>query len=453
MKLKKLILVPVLSMVLSGCSTDPTNGFINTPIVSFNGNLTTVGGIDLLRNPSKLSHEITGEQYDSESFANFRNKMKVFSNKLSDLFVKRFFKGDKNFVLSPLSIEMCLGLAMRSTGGRTRDEILAAFDMDYDTFNTNFKLYFNSLHGTGKNNSGEITNELLIANSIWIDKGFNLKDDGLDALRDDYYCYPYAADFSNDFGNAKRAIEEFIYQNTKGLINPSLDLNPATLFVLMNVLYAKDIWNEYGDELSYASSYYQFTNSDGSKSDKQLLDGNYAKGKPIVTDDYACFFAKLCGYELYFVKPNRGKNLKDVFNKDTMNYVLDSKNIITQDDEKLEKYYTKCVFPEFNVSGDFDLKDVLQYDLGIESLFSPATCDMSGLTDMPVYCDDAKHLAVLDVNKKGIEGAAVTYMAYAGAAYEPYKEVFDTFEVNKEFGFILTRCGSVVFSGVINNID
>ena len=58
------------------------------------------------------------------------------------------------------------------------------------------------------------------------------------------------------------------------------------------------------------------------------------------------------------------------------------------------------------------------------------------------------------MNKKGIEGAAVTYMAACGnAGPGEYTTVYEDFVVNKEFGFILTYSDSVVFSGVITNID
>jgi hypothetical protein len=45
-------------------------------------------------------------------------------------------------------------------------------------------------------------------------------------------------------------------------------------------------------------------------------------------------------------------------------------------------------------------------------------------------------------------------MAGAGAPQpDPYTYLKYTFVVDKEFGFIVTRYGNVVFSGVVNNID
>ena len=102
------------------------------------------------------------------------------------------------------------------------------------------------------------------------------------------------------------------------------------------------------------------------------------------------------------------------------------------------------------------MKEVLQSGFGIRSLFSDATCDMSGITDEGVYCDKIRHIATLDVNKKGLEGAAITSMSLCGAGMEPidpYTHIHDTFVVDKEFGFIVTSGDGVVFSGVVNNID
>ena len=476
MKVKNIILLPTLIIALAGCSTNATSltsndsnenisssnnnessgindsGFHNSSTLPVSYFQFSVDGVHELRKPSE-TQRISYAVYSSESFVNFRNKMKAFANKLNDAFVKRYFKNDDNFIFSPLSIELCLGLAIKSSNGETRNELLNALDMDYETFNANYKNYFSWLNHTVINNMDYVTSQLLLTNSIWIDDDISLKENGLDALRDDYYCYSYDVDFNSQ--NANQAIREFINQSTKGLIDPELNLSPYTLFVLMNTLYVKDIWNDLGRDLNYAPNEYRFVNSDGSKSNKQLLNGYYFEGKTITTSDYSSFFtATNNGYRLYFVKPNAGKNLKDVFSKDVVDYVLNKDSIIYKDDEKMETYETKCYFPEFNVAGNFELKQLFQEDLNINKIFSPSTCDMSCLTDATLFCDEVVHIAKLDVNKSGIEGAAVTYMAYPGdAGPGPYTLVQDTFVVDKEFGFVLTYGDAVVFSGIVNNID
>ena len=138
-----------------------------------------------------------------------------------------------------------------------------------------------------------------------------------------------------------------------------------------------------------------------------------------------------------------------------MAYVLDDTNYIYQDDEKLERYYTNCVFPEFKVDSEIDLINMFKNNFNVKTLFDYDTCDFSNITNKEGYIEQFKHIAKLDVNKSGIEGAAVTYMAYAGkAGPDQYKDVNETFVVDQEFGLILTNYyGDVIFSGAVTNID
>lgn len=410
-----------------------------------------------LRNPDDLSHKVDYTQTREESYIAFKDKIRVFSTKISESFVKSDYEINKNIAISPLSVEMCLGLAVYCANGQTRTELLNALDVDFTTLNKFYKLLFNELSALSKNESKEITSELTLTNSIWIDNDLNLSERGLDDLRNDYYCYSYSADFDSNNEETTRAIEYFIEQKTKGLIKPNLQFSPETFFVLMNTLYLKDIWNDWGGDLPTTTDT-KFVNANGSVSNKPLLSGSSVRGKALETDDYSCFFTSTNnGRHIYFVKPNEGKVLKDVFNKEAMQYVLNSKNYVFQDAEKLERYHTYCVFPEFKADCDIDLIPMFTRDLNVTSMFDPIKCDFSNIMQEPTpgYVEQFNHIAKLEVNKKGIEGAAVTYMAYAGAAGpDEYTDVYEKFEVDKEFGFILTNYdGDVIFSGTVTNID
>ena len=72
-----------------------------------------------------------------------------------------------------------------------------------------------------------------------------------------------------------------------------------------------------------------------------------------------------------------------------------------------------------------------------------------------MYCNMIRHISKLQVNKKGIEGAAVTIMEEYGEAMpsEKYKIVDEEFLVDKAFGFVLIdRYDIPVFSGIVTNI-
>ena len=412
--------------------------------------------VKMLRTPQESSREISRALLNDEKYLTFKEKIGVFSHKLSEAFVESEYNTNQNIIISPLSIEMCLGLAVSCASGETRQELLTALDIDYATFSKYYKFFYDDLSRLINNDYKEIESELTLTNSIWIDNDVELLDSGLDDLKDNYYCHSFAADFGSEHNKETvQAMQHFIEQQTHGLIKPELSFSPNTLFVLMNTLYLKDLWNDWGGDLNTTSKY-AFKNANGNVSDKQLLQGYYLPGRALKTDDYSCFHTETSNYlRIYFVKPNEGKTLKSVFNKETMAYVLDDTNYIYQDDEKLERYYTNCVFPEFKADSEIDLINMFKNNFNVETLFDYDTCDFSNITNKEGYIEQFKHIAKLDVNKSGIEGAAVTYMAYAGkAGPDQYKDVNETFVVDQEFGLILTNYyGDVIFSGAVTNID
>ena len=96
---------------------------------------------------------------------------------------------------------------------------------------------------------------------------------------------------------------------------------------------------------------------------------------------------------------------------------------------------------------------MLSKSFNIKSLFDDS-CDFSNITTAKVSCSEIKHILKLMVNNKGIEGAALTYEVLAGAVGpDEYTDVYETFPVDKEFGFVLTRNNAILFSGIIFNID
>lgn len=407
-----------------------------------------------LRNPESLSHSYSYNDTLTPDYLAFKSKINSFANKLSEYFAKGNYKSGQNIVISPLSIELCLGLAIRSGDGQTREELLNALDIDYQTFNAYYKLLFNEMRKVYKTNTGDVMGEQILTNSIWVDKKVSLLDSGLDALRDDYYCYAYETDFAEHNKEANADLSQFIKESTKGMIDPELSLSPEILFVLMNTLYLKDVWNEGGYDLP-TNNAHPFTNSDNTQSSKPLLQGSYLDGRVLSKEDYSAFYTETKnGYTLYFIKPRPGKTANDVFNKENIADVINQDSYILKDDEKEEEYHTRCIFPEYTADADIELTKLFNERFDVKTLFNPATCNFTNLTNQEVYCSEFRHIAKLEVNKKGIKGAAVTYMAYAGAVGPgPYRQVYENFFVDHEFGFVLMKNNVNIFSGIVTNID
>ena len=94
--------------------------------------------------------------------------------------------------------------------------------------------------------------------------------------------------------------------------------------------------------------------------------------------------------------------------------------------------------------------------MGINDLFSVDECNYSTLTDDSAYCSSVTHVAKLNVDKTGIEGAAVTIMEDDGTAEPPekeYEDIYLDFIIDRAFGFILSdRYDNTLFSGVVKKV-
>ena len=440
MRIKKLIILCSIFMFifLSGCVATGS-----------------LAKMTLLRSPEGLSHKYDYKDIKEDSYIEFKEKMNHFASMLGSCISYHEYKEGENVACAPISIEMCLGLAVSAANGKTRDEILSSIGIDYETFSKYYKLYFNELCLEIINESKQLEAKIELTNSIWIDNDVTLYEKGLDDLRDNYYCYAYEADFDGDNKASNQAMREFIREKTNKLLDPEMNIDEATMFVLMNTLYLKDIWNDLGNDLNYADSKYKFTNIDGSVSSNKLLEGYYFNGRSMKNDDYSAFYTRTNHWlNLYFIKANDAKSIKELFTPETITYVTNTNNYILKDDELMEEYKTKCIFPEFKAGCDLDISGMLQEYFWIKTMFINGECDFTNLTDNKYGCSEVRHISKLEVNKKGIEGAAVTYIAKAGAAGPgPYKTVYEEYIVDKEFGFVLTYHDIILFSGIVTNID
>ncbi len=412
-------------------------------------------GAELLVEPAK-AETLEYTERNKEDFVAFKEKAEEFSATFSAGAYQKY-GGDENFVLSPVSVFMALSLAAECANGDTRDEILTAFGVSYAELKENSKLLYRALnieHGNGGLFETKTTGRLNVTNSVWIDENLTVKDECLTSLAQDYYCYSYRTDFAKKTDVANRAIQQFVKKQTKGLIDKKFPFTPETVFTLINTLYLKDIWNSRGDDIAMTSEKYTFTESDGETESVKLMKGDYKYGRAYTGDDFTSFYVTTYnGYKIKFILPSDGYDIDDVFTKEnifTANSVASYNGV---DEENKIRYYTRCLFPEFKADFDGHVKDVLKEDFGITSLFD-ASCNLTSLTNVSAYCLDVLHVATLEVNRKGIEGAAVTVLPKAGApGPDEYTIVYEDFIVDRSFGFVLTdRFDTTLFTGVVVDV-
>lgn len=412
------------------------------------------GKSTLLGAPKAVSAADYSELYN-ENYKAFKSGVEAFAADFA-AYAYADYKKQDNFAVSPISVYMALSLAAQCADGDTRTEILDALGVTYEQLKTNFSTLYRSLAVEHKYGN-TVTGFLKLANSIWVNNSTQVKQPCIDSLSNDFYAYSYSADFANDNEQANKAVRHFVKKQTNGLIDKDFDLSPDTLFTRINTLYLKTVWNKHGDDLPFAKDIYTFTAKDGSKKDVSLLQGDYHSGRAKEFDTFTTFYTRTYdGYKIKFILPNDGYNIDQVFCAENIAAVNAITDYNSTDNAEVH-YSTRVLFPEYKCAYDENIVDILKNKFDIDLLFkdhinySPA-CDFSSLTDESCYCDKIQHVTDLTVNRKGIEGAAVTVIPIPGDG-APMITVEEDFIVNKAFGFIITDWqDTTLFSGVVNNI-
>ena len=153
---------------------------------------------------------------------------------------------------------------------------------------------------------------------------------------------------------------------------------------------------------------------------------------------------------MYFFLPKEGVDVNSLV---TDPEVMDSIRISCGNDSHLTSAEVNMSIPKFKISGKTDLMEAVKA-LGMTDVLDPSLADFTPLTtEKDKLClSKADHAAMLEIDEKGVTGAAYTELAITeGAAFSTEKE---DFILDRPFMFLITgRDGSILFSGVVRNID
>lgn len=435
-KVTAFILILATCLALSSCATDPARYSLAS---------------------AAAATEVNYSDLKQEGYEAFIDKLDAFAARLTH---EVYADSDKqaNICISPVSVYMALALATECADGETREEILRAVGVTYDEVK-NFTRLLYAFSNREYYYTSMLDREKLLAfdelaNSVWVDKSITLKESGISSLASSYNCDLFSVSFKTSEG--EKAINAYIKEKTHGIIDSDIELSPETLITLINTFYLKEVWNEDGDELSFTDTAYDFQNADGSVTNTRLLRGYYYNGRAYEGDGYTSFYTRTeHSYDIKFIVPTDGHTLEEIFTAENIYNATDLGDYGYIDEENKLLHHTRVFFPEYKASFDGDLAEILKNDLGIDKLFDLEQCDFSNISDEQLACGGVIHKCSIDVNKRGIEGAAVTVMPMAGAAgpLEGYEEVYHDYVVDRAFGFVITdRYGAVIFAGVVNSV-
>lgn len=151
-------------------------------------------------------------------------------------------KGE-NIILSPLSIQTAISLALMGAKGKTADEmksVLRFGDLQHEHIASNFKSLMESL------NKGP---SVKLANKIYIQENYTIKAKFNAIATGSFYSEAENLNFANNDASAKTInnwVESKTNNKIKDLIDPSI-LDGLTRMVLVNAIYFKGVWEHQFD--------------------------------------------------------------------------------------------------------------------------------------------------------------------------------------------------------------
>ena len=341
----------------------------------------------------------------------------AFKNSSADFAIKLFQQtrdGNKNSLISPLSVMLALSMTANGAKGETlaQMEALLGGDIPMETLNEYLYSYIKAL-------PSEKTAKLNSANSIWFrDNGFTAEKAFLQKNADYYGAEAYKSAFDR---KTLRDINNRVKKNTDGMIEKIIDdFDPSAVMYLINtVLFDAEWENIYKkDEVRDGT----FTALDGTKKTVPMM---YSEEHSYLDDGKATGFIRPYknGYGFAALLPNEDISLSDYVASVTGKSFIDTI-------KKAKDIPVETEIPKFSYDYDIEMNSALKV-LGMTNPFEPSKADFSALGSSDsgnIFISRVLHKAYIAVDEKGTKAGAATAVETAYTAIEEgvYKVTLDS---------------------------
>lgn len=318
--------------------------------------------------------------------------------------ISRECKG--NMVCSPLGIEMLYSIMRDGADGNTYNElnkVLGISHAEASSITKDLELP-----------SDPTSTTIVMANLIAVNKPYSLKQAFASSAKQDYGAEIWSKPFNS---NTLADINRWIVKKTNGMIPDGFDeLDANAVMCGINTIYFNGEWYNPFDE--YATHPTVFTNATGKKV-KVMMMSKQTKFRYMKTKSFQALAipyrprkakgAKMKNYSLYVFLPLPGKKFSAIFD------YLKSKPIDEVKEEMLnygrQNYgspfpIVNVKFPRMEVTSKIDVVSLMK-SLGVKSAFS-ANADFGKLSGNDVYISNSQQKAVIRIDEKGTEAAAMT---------------------------------------------
>ena len=393
---------------------------------------------------------------------NLTTEQQVFVND-NNQFTLNFLKtvnetesNGKSFIYSPLSITYVLGMVNDAATGLTEKELeetLGFHEGGIQAVNDYCKKLIDGLPKV----DNKVT--LDIANAIFLNKDYALKQQFLQDMQDYYDAKAEALDFSSP--QTLEHINGWCNDKTKGMIPKILDeVNPYMVSYLLNAIYFKADWASKFDPKNTKEE--TFTTEKGSTTLPMMHQNvliSYLK-----TNTYSAVILPYGSglWNMTVMLPEEGATIDDLIKEVAQSSVVNNRGWCETGGNFFRGYEVDLKLPRFETASDTDELDVknglvgLMQKMGIKLAFDSDFAEIPNMCeDRNLYISMMRQKAKIKVNEEGSEAAAVTVAGMdLTTAVGPQEYPKATFHVNRPFVYVISEASSgvILFVGKFTGI-
>ena len=341
-----------------------------------------------------------------------------------------------SYFLSPLSLNIALGMLLNGTEGETKAEIqkmLGFSDADMAGINASYAELISKLPQVDP----QVTNTT--ANSVWHEKTFSVESTYLDALKKSFNAGVYAEDFSSKATVDK--INRWAADHTNDKIKQVLEqIEPHQVLFLLNALYFKGDWTAEFNKKDTFKATFHGANREVSQ------DFMYQQKELAYTQTEAFQMLELpYGNEKYaFIAMLPVTGSADAMISGLTREKWDAAR------NNLKKQKVEVFLPKFKMESSKNLNSVLQ-SMGMKKAFT-GQAELGGISKSGrLFVDFVKQDTYLSVDEKGSEAAAVTTIGVGLTSLPSYP----VFRCDRPFAFAIVEKTSdtIQFIGKVNDVE
>lgn len=371
--------------------------------------------------------------YEPIPFTRTEQEIVGQGNDLGYKMLRATYSPGLNTVESPLSLSFALGMLANGAQDATLDQILELNGAEsLDDLNSCMGKVLKNLRGA------DSKVDLRIANSLWLDKGFNATEEFRNAVKSGYN-----ADFFTEQLNTEatmKKINKWCSKKTNGMITDFLKekLKDSDDMALYNAMYFKGEWTKRFDPKDTKDKF--FHNATGRSSKVPMMYKTEGLNG-YRSDEYSKCVRVPYGNGNFYMElelPAKDKSVQEVIKAR-----LDGKR-----PESVTVTEIKLTLPRFKVLFEFNVSETLK-NMGYDAIN-----DMQGYTLISGSAPGMSHIkqmAVIEVDENGTKAAVVTGNGELTAA-RPMPVVELVFDRPFLYYIREATTGATLFCGVINNL-